>query len=250
MYRFLLKLEYDGTCFHGWQIQDNIETVQGVLLEAIRNLEPSCQEVVGAGRTDAGVHATNQIAHIDLEKLWEEYTVQKALNFYLAKKPISVLEVKLVDMNFHARFSAIKRHYIYKIYYRGASLTFERNLYWNIHYPLNEEEMKVAASYLVGKHDFTTFRSSSCQAKSPVKTIDAISIKKNKSDQGFIYEFQFSARSFLHNQIRSIVGSLEKVGKGSWLPERIAQALKAKDRSNCGTVAPPQGLYLSGIEYD
>ena len=250
MYRFLLKLEYDGTCFHGWQIQDNIETVQGALLEAIRNLEPSCQEVVGAGRTDAGVHATNQIAHIDLEKLWEEYTVQKALNFYLSKKPISVLEVKLVDKNFHARFSAIKRHYIYKIYYRGASLTFERNLYWNIHYPLNEEEMKVAARYLVGNHDFTTFRSSSCQAKSPVKTIDAILIKKNKSDHGFIYEFQFSARSFLHNQIRSIVGSLEKVGKGSWLPERISQSLQAKDRSHCGTVAPPQGLYLSGLEYD
>ena len=250
MYRFLLKLEYDGTFFHGWQVQENIETVQGVLLEAIRNFDSSCQEVVGAGRTDAGVHATNQIAHIDLAKLWDEHTVQKALNFYLSKRPISVLEAKLVDKDFHARFSAIKRHYIYKIYYREASLTFERNQYWNIRYPLNEEKMKVAARFLIGKHDFTTFRSSSCQSKSPIKTIDTILIKKYKSDHGFIYELRFSARSFLHNQIRSIVGSLEKVGKGSWLPDRIYQALKAKNRSQCGTVAPPQGLYLSGIEYD
>ncbi len=250
MYRFLLKLEYDGTLFHGWQVQENTETVQGVLLEAIKKFDWSCKDVVGAGRTDAGVHATNQIAHIDLEKLWEERTVQKAINFYLSKKPISVLEVKLVKKDFHARFSAVKRHYIYKIYYREASLTFERNQYWNIRYPLNEKKMKAAARFLIGKHDFTTFRSSSCQAKSPVKTIDTILIEKYISDHGLIYEFQFSARSFLHNQIRSIVGSLEKVGKGSWSPERIFQALQSKNRSECGTVAPPQGLYLSGVEYD
>ena len=249
MYRFSLTLEYDGTFFHGWQIQENVKTVQGCLLEALKKLDPFCKEVVGAGRTDTGVHATSQIAHVDLKKLWKEKTIQKAVNFYLYNHPISVLQVKLVDNSFHARFSATKRHYLYKIYSRETSLTFEKNQYWNIRYALNEKRMRDAAKYLIGKHDFTTFRSSSCQAKSPIKTIDDILIKKRKSENGAIYEFRFSARSFLHNQIRSIVGSLEKVGKGIWLPEKILQALIAKDRSKCGPVAPPQGLYLTKIEY-
>jgi tRNA pseudouridine38-40 synthase len=144
MYRFSLTLEYDGTFFHGWQIQENVKTVQGSLLEALRKFDPCCQEVVGAGRTDTGVHATSQIAHVDLKKLWKEKTIQKAVNFYLYNHPISVLQVKLVDNSFHARFSATKRHYLYKIYSRETSLTFEKNQYWNIRYAQNEKKMRDA----------------------------------------------------------------------------------------------------------
>ena len=249
MYRYALTIEYDGSQFHGWQIQNNITTVQGVIFDAIRKLDVNCKNFVGAGRTDAGVHATGQIAHVDLKTNRDCETVKKAINYYLNKHPISILNAEEVSGDFHARFSATKRHYTYKVFSRTTDLTFERNQFWHVRHTLDISKIKLAASYLIGKHDFTTFRSSICQASSPIKTIDTISIQSEKLRDGIIYQFNLSARSFLHNQVRSILGCLEKVGCGKWEPQKVQEILLSRKRSDCAALAPPGGLYLTKIEY-
>ena len=238
-----------GTNFHGWPKQKNLETVQGAINSALKNLDALSNGVTGAGRTDAGVHATGQVAHLDLQKNWDLTRLQHALNFYLKPKLIAIVGVAKVDSYFHSRFSAVKRHYIFKIINRPAPLTLEKNRFWHVGRPLDVQRMEQAASYLIGKHDFTTFRSSLCQAKSPIKTIDQIKIFETISKIGSTIEVQLEARSFLHNQVRSIVGTLEKVGSKVWPPERVESALASRNRSECGPVAPPSGLYLTHIDY-
>ena len=250
MNRYALKIEYAGTPFHGWQTQPGLETVQGAINLALKNLDPLSEGVTGAGRTDAGVHATAQVAHLDLEKAWDTYQLQQALNYYLKPKLISIVESAKVDTNFHARFSAVKRHYLFKIMSRPFPLTLEKNRYWHVRRSLNLEKMRQGAEFLVGRHDFTTFRSTLCQAKSPIKSIDKIEILKINSFMGPSIHIKFEARSFLHNQIRSIIGTLEKVGADNWDPERVKFALFAKNRAECGPVAPPSGLYLTQIDYE
>ena len=250
MYRYALTIEYDGSPFHGWQVQNNLSTVQGVIFKAIKKLDMNCENFVGAGRTDAGVHAIGQVAHVDLGTYRDCKTVEKAINYYLNKNPISILGAKKVSKDFHARHSAIKRYYTYKIFYRATDLTFERNQFWHVRRPLDISKMALAAGYLIGKHDFTAFRSSICQASSPIKTIDSIDIQSEKIRDGIIYEFSLSARSFLHNQVRSIVGCLEKVGCGKWEPQKVQEVLLSKERRKCAALAPPGGLYLSEIKYE
>lgn len=249
MNRYALKIEYAGTQFHGWQTQPDQETVQGAINLAVKNLDPFSEGVMGAGRTDAGVHATGQVAHIDLYKDWDSCQLQRALNFYLKPKLISIIATAKVDSNFHARFSAVKRHYLYKILNRTPPLTLEKNRYWHVSHKLNLEKMKKGASFLIGKHDFTTFRSTLCQAKSPIKSIDKIEIINTPYSIGSSIQIKFTARSYLHNQIRSIVGTLGKVGSNSWEPERVHLALLSKNRAECGPVAPAAGLYLVKIDY-
>ena len=249
MYRYALTIEYDGSPFHGWQVQNELSTVQGVIFNAVKKLDINCKNFVGAGRTDAGVHAIGQVAHVDLGTKRSCETVEKAINYYLNKYPISILAAREVSGDFHARFSALKRHYTYKIFSRTTDLTFERSQFWHVRHPLDISNMELAATYLIGKHDFTTFRSSICQASSAIKTIDKIRIQSEKLRDGTIYAFDLSARSFLHNQVRSIVGCLEKVGCGKWAPQKVQEILLSKDRSKCAALAPPGGLYLTKIEY-
>ncbi len=249
MYRYALTIEYDGSPFHGWQVQNDVPTVQGVIFDAIKKFDINCENLVGAGRTDAGVHAIGQVAHVDLGTNRDCETVEKAINYYLHKYPISILGAKKVAENFHARYSAIKRYYTYKIFSRTADLTFERSQFWHVRHPLDISKMELAANYLIGKHDFTAFRSSICQASSPIKTMDTIDIQSEKIRDGIIYKLNLSAMSFLHNQVRSIVGCLEKVGCGKWEPQRIQEVLLSKKRSKCAGLAPPGGLYLSKIKY-
>ena len=250
MPRYALKIEYDGTSYHGWQKQKQCETVQGVLESAFSKFLDQSVKIYGSGRTDSGVHALGQVAHVDLEKKWLPEEIQGALNFFLKKTLISILEVKKVDDNFHARFSAKSRIYEYMILIRKAPLTLHNNKYWHIKKSQDIENMKAGANYLIGTHDFTTFRSSICQSNSPIKTIDSILIKEKDFPNGHLIMIECKARSFLHNQVRSIVGSLEKVGSKKWEPERIKNILESKDRKECGPLAPPQGLYLRDIKYE
>ena len=249
MHRYALTIEYDGSPFHGWQVQNNITTVQGVIFEAIKKFDVNCKNFIGAGRTDAGVHAIGQVAHVDLATKYDSETVRRAINYYLSKYPISILNAEPVNEEFHARFSAKIRHYSYNIFSRKTDLTFERNQYWHVRHILNTSNMELAANYLIGKHDFSTFRSSICQASSAVKTIETIDIQSDKIRDGIVYQLNFSARSFLHHQVRSIVGCLEKVGCGKWAPERIQEILLSKERNQCAALAPSNGLYLTKIEY-
>jgi tRNA pseudouridine38-40 synthase len=245
MPRYKLTIEYDGTPFVGWQVQDNGPSVQGVLTEAIAAFTGERVVVAGAGRTDAGVHALGQVAHIDLTKDWDGDTVRDAVNFHLRPRPIAVLTAEQVAENFDARFSATKRHYLYRIVNRRADLALDQNRAWRVPRPLDADAMHAAAQKLVGRHDFTTFRAAECQAKSPVKTLDQLDVKRD-GDEVCI---SAAARSFLHNQVRSMVGSLVHVGEGKWSTEDLAAALAARDRTRCGQVAPPQGLYLVRVEY-
>lgn len=206
--------------------------------------------MTGAGRTDTGVHALGQVAHIDLEKNWPTERVIGAINYHLRPAPISIIACKKVDEDFHARFSAIRRCYNFRLVSRRAPLVHERARIWQIAHELNLKDMQDAATYLIGKHDFTTFRSSMCQAKDPVKTLDRLDIEiLPRRDDAVEYYFTIEARSFLHNQVRSLVGSLERVGQGAWPVERMGEALAAKDRARCGPVCPPDGLYLSWVRY-
>ena len=247
MNRYLLRIEYDGTSYHGWQKQKDCSTIQGEIELAFYKLIGKNVKVIGSGRTDTGVHANNQIAHVDLNKDWIPEKLEGALNFFLKKNPISILEVKKVDNNFHARFSATSRIYEYKILIRRAPLVLQKKRYWHVWRNLEVEHMIEASSFLEGTHDFTTFRSSICQSNSPIKTIDQICIKEEIIDDEKIIIFQFKAKSFLHNQVRSIVGSLEKVGSKKWMPNYIKTILNKKDRQKCGPIAPPEGLYLKKI---
>ena len=245
MPRYKLTIEYDGTPFVGWQVQDNGMSVQGVVTDAVFAFAGERTIVAGAGRTDAGVHALGQVAHIDLAKDWEADTVRDALNAHLRPHPVAVLTAEQVADDFDARFSAIKRLYLYRIVNRRADLALDQLRAWRVPRPLDSSAMHKAAQKLVGRHDFTTFRSSECQAKSPVKTLDRLDVARD-GDEGRITAM---ARSFLHNQVRSMVGSLIHVGEGKWSAADLSAALAARDRTACGQVAPPQGLYLVRVEY-
>ena len=249
MPRYALKIEYDGAPFDGWQRQQSQVSVQGSIEEALSNLENKEHTIAGAGRTDAGVHAKCQVAHCDLNKAWEPFRLSAALNFHLRPLPVAVIDCALVDKDWHARFSALERKYLFRLLVRRAPLTHEAGLVWQIGHSLDLSKMVEASKYLLGKHDFTTFRSSMCQAKSPIKTLDEIKIDRIKGWSGDEFRFQLKARSFLHNQVRSFVGTLERVGAGSWNPVDVKKALKAKDRSACGPVSPPHGLYLNDVVY-
>jgi tRNA pseudouridine38-40 synthase len=245
MPRYRITVEYDGTPFFGWQVQDSGPTVQGRLAQALTDF---CGEDVvpnGAGRTDARVHALGQVAHFDLGKDWPPGTVRDALNNHLRPDPIAVLDCKKVDQEFDARFSALKRHYLYRIVDRRTPLALDRDRAWQVPRRLDIRSMNVAAKVLIGHHDFTTFRSVQCQAKSPVKTLDRLEVKRQR---GFIH-IEAEARSFLHNHVRSMVGALKLVGDGRWGAEDVASALEAKDRAACAPVAPARGLYLVKVDY-
>ena len=245
MPRYKLTIEYDGRPFVGWQIQDNGPSVQGVLAAAV---EAFCGEKVsvhGAGRTDAGVHALGQVGHLDLAKAWEDDTVRDALNAHLRPHPVAILAAERAPDGFDARFSATKRHYLYRIINRRADLTFQRGCAWRIAKPLDHAAMQIAAQRLVGQHDFTTFRNVECQAKSPVKTLDQLDVQRTADDIRVLA----SARSFLHSQVRSMVGALALVGEGRWTADDVSTALEKRDRAACAPVAPPDGLYLVKVDY-
>jgi tRNA pseudouridine38-40 synthase len=245
MPRYKLTVEYDGTPFVGWQAQESGPSVQSALADAIAAFAGERTNVAGAGRTDAGVHALGQVAHVDLARDWDNDTVRDAINFHLRPLPVAVLTAERVAASFEARFSAIKRHYLYRIVNRRADLTLDQHRAWRVPRPLDAAAMQAAAQQLVGRHDFTTFRSSECQAKSPVKTLDRLDVLR----EGEELRVTASARSFLHHQVRSMVGSLVHVGEGKWSGGDLAAALAARDRSACGQVAPPHGLYLVRVEY-
>jgi tRNA pseudouridine38-40 synthase len=243
--RFKLTIEYDGTPYVGWQAQDNGPSIQAALSDAIEKFSGERVAVQGAGRTDAGVHALGQVAHVDLAKDWDDDTVRDASNFHLRPQPIAVLAAARVADDFDARFSAVKRHYLYRISNRRADLALEQNRAWRVPRPLDDVAMQAAAQRLIGRHDFATFRSTECQAQSPVKTLDRLDIARD-GDELCITT---SARSFLQHQVRSMVGSLVHVGEGKWSADDLAAALAARDRTRCGQVAPPHGLYLVRVDY-
>ena len=245
MPRFKLTIEYDGTPFAGWQWQDDAPTVQRALTDAIAAFCGHPVKIAGAGRTDAGVHAFGQVAHVDLEKDWRVDRVRDAINAYLRPHPVAVLSAEKMPDGFDARFSAKKRHYLYRIANRRPDLALERSRAWRVPRRLNVEAMHEAAQGLTGKHDFTTFRSTECQAKSPVKTLDRLDVTRDGED----VHIKTSARSFLHNQVRSMVGSLALVGDGKWSAGDLTAALAARNRAACGPVAPPEGLYLVSVDY-
>ncbi|HUC50398.1 MAG TPA: tRNA pseudouridine(38-40) synthase TruA [Xanthobacteraceae bacterium] len=245
MPRYKLTIEYDGTPYIGWQQQDNGPSVQGALTEAIAAFAGERVVVAGAGRTDTGVHALGQVAHIDLAKDWEVDRVRDAANFHLRPQPIAVLQAERVAPDFDARFSALKRHYLYRIVNRRADLTLDQNRAWRVPRALDCAAMQAAAQQLTGKHDFTTFRSTECQAKSPLKTLDRLDVTRDGDE----VRVTASARSFLQHQVRSMVGSLVHVGEGKWSARDLAAALAARDRTRCGQVAPPHGLYLVRVDY-
>ncbi len=245
MPRYKLTLEYDGTPFVGWQLQENGLSVQGRLAQAVKAF--SGEDIVprGAGRTDAGVHARGQVAHFDLSKDWSCDKVRDALNAQLRPEPVSVLACELAPDSFDARFSATARHYLYRIVARRSPLALDKNRAWHVPHALDAAAMHEAAQALVGNHDFTTFRSSECQSASPVKTLDRLAVGR----VGEEIAIEASARSFLHNQVRSMVGSLKLVGERRWTAGDLRQALEARDRAACGPVAPPCGLYLMRVDY-
>jgi len=245
MPRYKLTIEYDGTPFVGWQAQDNGVSVQAVLSEAIAAFVGERVTVGAAGRTDAGVHALGQVAHLDLAKDWDDETVRDAINFHLRPRPVAVLAAERAAADFDARFSAIKRHYLYRIVNRRADLALDQNRAWRVPRPLDDKAMHIAAQRLIGRHDFTTFRSTECQAKSPVKTLDRLDVARVDDE----IRITASARSFLQHQVRSMVGSLIHVGEGKWSADDLAAALAARDRTACGQVAPPHGLYLVRVDY-
>ena len=245
MKRFFITIEYDGTGLVGWQRQQAGESVQGFLEKAAFDLTGQEIVVQGSGRTDAGVHALGQIAHLDVPEKFDEKAILLGLNAKLQSKQVKVLKAEQVSDELHARFSARKRSYIYRILNRKIGTALGREFLWHVPYPLNIAAMQEGASHLIGVHDFTSFRASACQAKSPIRSIDKIAIDK----QGDEIEIHVSAISFLHNQVRNITGTLAQVGRGKWHPDDVRKVLEAKDRAKAGPAAPPHGLYLSKIEF-
>jgi tRNA pseudouridine38-40 synthase len=246
MPRYRMTVEYDGGPFVGFQAQADAPTIQGEIERAITAFSGEDIRLNGAGRTDAGVHAAGQVIHVDLQKDWRAEVVMNALNAHLASAPIAILAAEMVDEDFHARFSAPGRRYLYRILARPGPPALERGRVWHVKTPLDVAAMATAAQALVGRHDFTTFRDAACQAKSPVKSLDEASVER----AGEEVRIAFAARSFLHRQVRSMVGSLVEVGRGRWTPADLAAALAAKDRSACGPVAPAHGLCLMAVDYD
>ena len=245
MPRYKLIVEYDGAGYVGWQRQENGYSIQQALEEAVASFTGAEVVVHGAGRTDAGVHALGQVAQIDLPKEFPADTVRDAINAHLMPQAIAIIEAIQVDEGFEARFSAVARHYLYRIVTRRAPLTLAQGQAWHVRGDLDARAMHDAAQFLLGKHDFTTFRAAHCQAKSPVKTLDRLDVSRLAGE----IEIRASARSFLHHQVRSIVGSLKLVGEGKWAAADLKAALDAADRSRCGPVAPPDGLYLTKVDY-
>ena len=245
MPRYRLQIEYDGTPFAGWQVQPASLTVQGALQAAVRAFSGEDVIVKGAGRTDAGVHATGQTAHVDLSRAWPPERVRDAINFHLKPHPVAVLSCAAVPATFDARFSAVMRHYRYRILTRRARPILDRDRVWWLTRPLDAGAMSEGARVLVGRHDFTTFRAVQCQAASPVRTLDRLDVARDGDE----IVIETSARSFLHNQVRSMVGTLKLVGEGKWSPSDVASALAACDRTRCGPVAPASGLYLTRVDY-
>ena len=247
MPRFRLDIEYDGSAYAGWQQQAGHHTVQAAIEQAILAFSGEAVRIRGAGRTDAGVHATGQVAHVDLSREWRPDTVRDALNAHLgmAGEGVAITGASPVGDDFDARFSARARHYLYRILNRRAPAALDRSRVWHVQRRLDADAMHEAAQELVGLHDFTTFRSVQCQSKSPVKTLDRLDVTR----QGDEIAIRASARSFLHNQVRSMVGTLKRVGEGAWSAGDVSDALAATDRARCGPVAPPQGLYLVQVDY-
>ncbi len=246
MPRYLLILEFDGGPFVGWQRQENGVSIQATLEEAVFRFSGERVVAYSAGRTDAGVHALGMPAHFDIEKATDAHTVREAINYYLKPAPISALSASVVDDDFHTRYSATRRHYRYRLINRRAPLTLDVGRAWRLAPPLDAEAMHAAAQVLVGKHDFTTFRASTCQSDSPVKTLSSISVAR----EGEEIRIETAARSFLHHQVRSIVGSLAEVGLGRWTKSDFADVFHARDRQRCGQVAPAEGLYFLRADYD
>ncbi|WP_075291011.1 tRNA pseudouridine(38-40) synthase TruA [Pararhizobium arenae] len=247
MPRFRLIIEYDGSSYVGWQRQDNGPSVQGAIEKAILSLTGETVSIRGAGRTDSGVHARGQVAHADLQRSWKGETLRNALNAHLGQngEQVAILDAAEVPDEFDARFSALRRHYLYRIICRRSPLALEARRAWWVVKPLDHETMHAAAQMLVGKHDFTTFRSAHCQANSPVRTIDRLDVTRD----GELIEIRATAQSFLHNQIRSFAGTLKLAGEGKWTPDDVRVALEARDRKACGPVAPPDGLYFMQVDY-
>jgi tRNA pseudouridine38-40 synthase len=245
MARYKLTIEYDGTAFNGWQIQLQDATVQGVLTDAIARINGGPSMVQGAGRTDSGVHALGQVAHVDLQRKWDIFELRNAINAGVRPHKVSVVEAELVSDDFNARFSGTKRHYLYRILNRRAPPTLDLGQVWFVPVALDADAMHAAAQALVGHHDFTTFRASECQANSALRTLDQLDVAR----YGEFIEIRTSSRSFLHNQVRSMVGSLKFVGEGKWKASDLKAALDAKDRKACGAVAPAEGLYLTRVDY-
>ncbi len=249
MPRYALKIEYDGAPFNGWQRQTDFPSVQGVVEAALSKIQPGPHKIACAGRTDKGVHATGQVAHCDMIRDWTPFRLSEAVNYHMKPHPVAIVAAAKVADDWHARFSAQERHYIFRLIARRAPLTFGAGTAWQVKQRLDLDAMRKAAMHLIGTHDFTTFRATHCQSPSPIKTMDEITITQLPCEHGQEIQFFLRARSFLHNQVRSIVGSLEHVGSGTWQPGDMKTALEARARDACGTVCPPHGLYLAHVTY-
>jgi tRNA pseudouridine38-40 synthase len=246
MPRYKLTIEYDGGPYNGFQAQAGQPTVQGAMERAVTAFCGQAVRVHAAGRTDTGVHATAQVAHVDLVKDWPAETVRNALNAHLRGESVVVLEAEVAPEGWHARFSATERRYRYRILNRPAPAALERGHVWQVKAPLDAAAMHAAAQVLVGHHDFTTFRDVACQARSPMKTLDVATVTRVGEEVVLVFE----ARSFLHRQVRSMTGSIAEVGVGRWTADDLRAALEARDRKACGQVAPADGLYLTGVSYE
>ena len=245
MPRYRLTIEYDGRAYHGFQAQEGLPTVQGAIETAVTAFCGQTVRLVAAGRTDTGVHATGQVIHIDLDKAWPPRTVMNALNAHLMGEAVAMLDCVGVDDDWHARFSATGRRYLFRLLNRPAPPALDMGRVWHVKKPLDADRMQAAALTLVGRHDFTTFRDVNCQARSPLRTLDLARVTR----VGDEIHLEFAARSFLHSQVRSMTGTLVQAGLGRWTVDDVAAALAARDRAACGPVAPPDGLYLTGVSY-
>ena len=245
MPRYKLVIEYDGTPFAGWQRQANARSVQQAVEEAIEAFAGEAVRIQCAGRTDAGVHATHQVAHLDLPKEWRTDTVRDATNAHLRRSPVAILSAEIVPESFNARSSAKRRRYLYRILNRRAPPGLDGNRVWHVPWALDASAMHEAAQVLIGRHDFTTFRAAECQAKNPMRTLEQLDVAR----AGEEIRVESAARSFLHHQVRSMVGTLMLVGNGRWSADDVRAALEAKERARCGPTAPAAGLYLVGVDY-
>jgi len=249
MPRYKLTLEYHGGPFVGWQRQKGGLSVQQALEEALQALEPDMPSTAAAGRTDAGVHALGQVAHCDLKRRWDPFRLMEAVNHHIRPHPVAIVAVEEVGEDFHARFSAVERRYMYRMVTRRAPLTLERGLVWRLGWDLDAAAMREGAAHLVGHHDFTTFRAAQCQADSPVKTVDEIRVEETTSPLGPEIQLHVRARSFLHNRVRSFAGTLERVGAGKWTPAEVKIALEAKDRTDARGAPAPQPFCVSIAQF-